>query len=152
MSDRVHLSLDDESSAILENLEDDIENIYGSKSEFFQQALMEYDEQSRLKAKKKLLQDRINHHKKRINELKDQKKGVEAELEEVMVEKEEEIEETFKSVHDSEFWSQTVEMIGKRRGPEDPKSVEKRFEKYFESRYNLYINRFDLEVKMSDFK
>lgn len=152
MSDRVHLSLDDESSALLENIEKEIENIYGSKSAFFQQMLEEYDEASRLKAKEKLLEDRISHYKRRIEELEDQVEGVRSKLEEVSVEKDEEESQAINSVDDEEFWEQTVKKIAVRSSKDDPKKVADRYDRWFESRYQLYINKFNVEISMPKFK
>lgn len=152
MSDRVHLSLDDESAALLENIEDEIKNLYGSKSAFFQQQLMQYDEKSRLKAKEKLLEDRIQHLERRAQELKEQKKGVQSKLEEVTVEKDEEETQEMNSVEDQEFWDQTVKMIATRRSSDDSKKVEARYDKWFESRYSLYCNKFNIEISMPKFK
>lgn len=151
MGDRVHLSLDDDASALLEELEDDIEKIYDSKSSFFKQKLMEYDRTSKLQAKKDLIETKIEALEREKEDLELQKQGIEEKLEEIKP-NEEELEKQQTEVDDEEFWEETVRMIAVRTDRDEPKKVEDRFEQKFEPRFNLYKNRFGVEIGLQDFK
>jgi len=150
MGDRVHLSLKDDAQATMEELEDEIENIYGSKSAFFRQKLMEYDRKSTLKAKKEMLDNRIEGLEDRIEELELMRKGVEEKLDEATIEE----EETDNSIEfdDEEFWDKTISLIAKKKSRDDPDKFSHRFDKYFEARFNLYRNRYDEDIGLQDFR
>jgi len=151
MGDRVHLSLDDDAQATMEELEDEIENIYGSKSAFFKQKLMEYDRKSKMKAKVDLIDTRIQALQDEIEDLKLQKEGLQNRIEDMSAEEQVTTSDS-SSVDDEEYWQKTMNLIAKRKDRKDPKDVKKRFDKYFEHRFSLYKNRFDVDIGMQDFR
>lgn len=151
MGDRIHLSLDDDAQALLEELEDDIENIYDSKSAFFKQKLMEYDRTSKLQAKKDLIETRIEVLQEEIEDLKLQKEGIETKLEELTADTEETGQEQGQ-IEDEEFWEDTVKLIAVRTDRSDLKKIQDRYNKYLEPRFKLYKNRFTDSIGLQDFK
>jgi len=142
MSERIHLSLDKDAQATLQKLEGIINNRYdGNKSKFFRDMLMNYDDQSRLRAKAEIIEQRIDRLENEIEDLKLQKKAVENEIEETSVEEPNDESDGLDPDLDREFWDRTIELIFKRRSKEDPASIEARFNEYFSGRKKLYNNK-----------
>lgn len=148
MSGQVTLSTNDEAESLMKQLEDDIEKLYGGKSAFFRSCLMNYDDKHRIEAKIELIENRIEQRKNEIEDLELQKKGLESELDEMTVEDEE--DESVVEV-DEEFWDKTIKKIFRHTDKDEPASVKKRFNHYFDSRHQLYINRYT-EIGSKEFK
>lgn len=150
MSGRITLSTTDEAESLYEQLENDIEKLYGGKSAFWRSCLMNYDDKSRIQAKIDLIEQRIEEKEKEIEDLKLQKKGLETELDEITeATKEDKISEFPQG--DQEFWDKTIKKIFKRTSRDEPKNVERRWDKWFEGRYQLFVNKFS-EIGTEDFK
>jgi len=152
MSERIHLSLDRDAQATLQKLEGIINNRYdGNKSKFFRDMLMNYDNHSRLKAKKEIIDQRIENLEKEIEDLKLQRKAIDDEIEETAPE-EPEVEETgLNSDLEKQFWDRTVELIFKRKTKDSPKKIEKRFNNWFADRKKLYNNKSDENMSRKQF-
>jgi len=149
MADRINLSLDEDAQATMNQIEDDIENIYGGKSQFFRDMLMDYDEKATYKAKIQLLEEKIQSHYDKAEELELQLQGLKQKVEEI--EANEDDEEQDVEVHDSEFWDKTVRKIFKRTDKDEPDSVSKRYNKWFNPRHRLYTNKYK-ELTVERFK
>jgi len=150
LSGRITLSTTDEAESLYKELETDIDNIYGGKSAFWRSCLMRFDDQSRIKAKIEMIEDRVEQKKKEIRDLKLQKKGLQSELDEIEVSQEQDDEiEVVKA--DQEFWSNTINKIFRRTGRDQPADVEDRFNKWFDGRHKLFVNKYG-EITASDFK
>ena len=149
---RLHLSLDDQAQATLEEIESELDNVYGGKSQFFRSMLMNYDRKSRLQAEKKVKQERIESLQNQIKSLEREVAGIEQELEEVTADEEQSLDEgtNFERGTD-EFWDKTVEMIFSRRTSKDPKSLEGRWNRFFQGRYEAFEHQFS-ETTPKDFK
>ncbi|AFH22785.1 hypothetical protein OSG_eHP35_00005 [environmental Halophage eHP-35] len=149
MSGQVTLSTNDEAEALMDQLEDDIEKLFGGKSGYFRSCLMNYDDKHRIEAKIELINQRIEEKENEIEDLKLQRKGLESELEEMTVEDEEESESVVDV--DDEFWDETVRKIFKRIDKDQPDSLKKRYNNWFDSRHQLYVNRY-AEISSEEFK
>jgi len=137
MADRVQISLDETAQALWDEMEDEINNIYdkGGRSEFFRSVLMQYAEDStRLKVKKKLIEDKIQTIENEKEDLEMQLKVIEEKLKDATVADSEKIMDN----DDTEFWDKTVEILTTGKG-----SFNKRLKKYFDGRLKSYRSNFD---------
>lgn len=156
MSGRITLSTTDKAEAVYDKLEKDIENLYGGKSAFWRSCLMNFDDKSRIKAKIELIEQRIEEKQNEIQDLKLQKKGLETELEEVEEQTEEQEGIGNTEEVDEEYWDTTVKKIFKRTSPNQPDSVEERWNRWFDGRHKLFVNKYyelparDLKEKILD--
>lgn len=151
MSGRITLSTTDEAEALYEQLENDIENLYGGKSAFWRSCLMNFDDKSRIEAKIELIEQQIEQKEKEINDLELQKKGLESELEEVTASEEEQENVSKDADVDEKFWKDTVNKIFVRSSRDEPAKVEHRWDKWFDGRHKLFVNRY-YEVTTGEFK
>ena len=150
LSGRITLSTTDEVESLYEQLENDIENLYGGKSAFWRSCLMNFDDKSRIKAKVELIEQRIEEKQKEIEDLKLQKKGLESELDEITMEEQEETVEKENDVP-PKFWDQTVQKIFERSNRREPAKVENRWDQWFDGRHKLFVNR-HYKVTTHEFK
>lgn len=149
---RLHLSLDDQAQATLEQIEDELDNVYGGKSQFFRSMLMNYDRKSRLQAEKKVKEERIESLENRIQSLEREVKGIDQELEEITADEDEEIKEQENFERGSkEFWDKTVEKIFTRSTKDEARSLEARWNRWFHGRYEAFEHQF-AEITPKDFK
>ena len=152
MSERIHLSLDKDAQATLNNLESIINNRYdGNKSKFFRDMLMNYDDHSRLQAKKEMIEQRINRLETEIEDLELEKKAIESEIEDTQPSKQEDEDQNKPATLDSEYWDKTVKMIFVRTGPEEPASIEARYEEWVDGRRDVFNNRASHKLSYKDF-
>lgn len=110
---------------------------------------MNYDDKHRVEAKIELINQRIEEKENEIKDLKLQKKGLKSELEEMTVEDEQNSEEVVEV--DPKFWDDTIEKIFRRTDSSEPESLKKRYNNWFDSRHQLYVNRYS-EIGSKDFK
>jgi len=149
LSGRITLSTTDEVEALYEELEKDIENLYGGKSAFWRSCLMNFDDKHRLKAKIEMIEDRIKEKESEIKDLKLQKKGLKSELDEI-TEKTQEDNISNSSDVDQEFWDKTIEKIFVQDA-RDSADVKDRWDKWFDGRHKLFANRYH-EISAMDLK
>lgn len=149
VSGQVTLSTNEEAEALMQELEDEIEKLYGGKSAFWRSCLMNYNDKHRIQAKIDLIEQRIEQKKKEINDLEIQKKGLESELDEMTVQYQKG-EETV-DMGDKQFWDKTVRKIFVRESKNDPASIQDRWRKWFDGRYQLFTNRFS-EITVKKFR
>lgn len=152
MSERIHLSLDKDAQATLNNLESIINNRYdGNKSKFFRDMLMNYDDHSRLQAKKEMIEQRIQRLKTEVEDLELEKKAIEQEIEDTQPSKQEDEDQSKPQTLDNEYWDKTVRMIFVRTGPEDYDSVEARYEEWVDGRRKVFNNRASHQISYKEF-
>jgi len=149
LSGRITLSTTDEAEAVYNQLENDIENLYGGKSAFWRSCLMNFDDKNRIEAKIELIEQRIEQKKNEIEDLRLQKKGLESELDE-MTESSDDKVDSGQDV-DDEFWDKTVDLIFKRNSPDEAETLKARWNRWFQGRYDVFENKYR-EVSPKDFK
>lgn len=92
----IHLSLDQEAESLLENLENQINESFDGKSQFFKAMLEQYDKEPALEAKLDIINDAIKTHEQKIQDLQLQKQGIEEKLERISEKKEKKQKKTSK--------------------------------------------------------
>lgn len=149
MAGRITLSTTDEDEAVYQELEEDIEKLFGGKSGFWRSHLRVYDDKSRIKGKVKLIEQKIQEHKKQIEDLEMQKRGLEEELEKRGFDENSSHREYDEGT--DEYWDKTCELIFERSSPTESSSLQGRYERWFDGRYDSFTRNFG-EIPVSDFR
>lgn len=133
----------------MEELEDEIEKRFGGKSAFWRSCLMTYDDKHRIKAKIDLIDKRIEQKKTEIEDMKHEKRGLEEKYQEMTVD-EEDNQETV-DMGDQKYWDQTIEKIFTRKSKDQHEKIGKRWNEWFDGRYNLFTTRHS-DISVQDYK
>jgi len=149
LSGRITLSTTDEDEAVYEELEEDIEKLFGGKSGFWRSHLRAYDEQSRIRGKVKLIEQKIREHETQIKDLKMQKQGLEQQLEDGGYDDEQREREFDEGT--SEYWDKTCELIFERSSPSEPTSLQARYDRWFDGRYDAFVRKFG-KISVSEYR